>query len=281
MNEKKRLALLKAETNEKGQDGEKRKKARGSETLVERGSYAERLLQAGIVLPPQMYIALAVVAGCVAAFLAMSFGPILASFSALVVIHYMLSGYLAERAEKRNRKVIPQLPAFIDGLASALGTGFNIEGAVVQAAQGVPQGLFRTELDRIVGGLNRGLTVQEALAVLRQRISGREITSLAVAIGLFSSMGGTVLEPFRRLAEKIRDQQGVVEKAQRDLVQIKAGFYILLLLSVGTPVVLMLLQPKYLGRAFSDSMGRMIFQFAVIIQIAMILGFKRMMRLKI
>ena len=94
-------------------------------------------------------------------------------------------------------------------------------------------------------------------------------------------MGGTVLEPFRRLAQKIRDQQGVVEKAQRDLVQIKAGFFILLLLSVGTPALLMVLQPKYLGKAFSDPMGRIIFQFAVILQIAMVLGFKRMMRLKI
>jgi len=281
MNEKKRLALLKAETSEKGPEAAQRKKARGAERVVERGSYAERLLQAGIVIPSKIYISFALAMGGFAAMIAMSFGPILAGFSAIVVVHYLLSGYLVERAEKRSRKVVPQLPAFIDGLASALGTGFNIEGAVVQAAQGVPAGLFRTELDRIVHGLNRGLTVQEALGVLRQRISGREITSLSVAIGLFSSMGGTVLEPFRRLAQKIRDQQGVIEKAQRDLVQIRAGFYILLLLSVGTPAVLMLLQPKYLGKAFSDSMGRVIFQFAVMLQIAMVLGFKRMMRLKI
>ena len=107
---------------------------------------------------------------------------------------------------------MPLLPAFIDGLATALSTGFNLEGAVAQASEGVPQGLLRDELQTINQAISNGVPLTEAFSSLKQRICGNEVTSLAVALTLFAGMGGRVLEPFHRLGDKIREQQKIAEK---------------------------------------------------------------------
>lgn len=280
MKERERMYLLKLESMGDRFE-QKKKKKKNKDDFVERGSYAERLLQAGIPLSSGTYLAIVFGLSAWISWCALFLGPVLSLFIFFMGAHYMTFGYIEERAFKRKRKVIPHLPGFIDSIASALGTGFNIEGAIIQAAQAVPPGILSTELQRVEAALNRGFSVQEAMSILKQRISGKEITSLAVALGLFSSLGGSMLEPFRRLARKIREQQQVVEKANRDLVQVKQAFSVILLLSLGSPVVLSLLKPDYLSNAFADPLGRFILQFAVILQIISLIAFKKMTSLKI
>ena len=193
----------------------------------------------------------------------------------------MCFGYLEERAQKRKGKIIPQLAPFIDAIASALSSGLNIEAAIVTSAESVPPGLLRTELEKVISAINRGFSVREAMGVLRERIVGREITSLAVALTLFASMGGSVLEPFRRLARKLREQQTVADRAVRDLVMVKQAFYVLFFLSVSAPGILMLVRPGYMNQAFSDPLGRIVLQMGAVMIILAYMVFKKITNLKV
>ncbi len=280
MKEHERFDLLAVKEFE-GQLTAKSPNSKERQIYVKKGSYAEKLLQAGIGIPPRMYVLLVVMGSLLVGYIASFLGAFLSIFIIIVMGQYLLVGYLDDRAEKRKRIVIPQLPVFIDGLASALGTGFNIEGAIIQATQSVPEGLLRTELDRVVNCLNRGFSVNDSIAVIKQRIRGKEIISLSVALNLFATMGGTLLEPFRRLAAKIREQQTVVERANRDLVQVKQAFMILGGLSVLAPVVLSLLEPDYLKESFNDTLGRLILQIAVMMQIISVMAFKYITSLRL
>lgn len=281
MREKERLQLLKAASSTDELFGTKRKTKKHRAVLVRKGSFDERLMQAGIELPGKVFLFLAFVSAVGAFQVGMILGPVLAIYAFAVTFYYVGSAYVDERMIARRNKVVPQLPSFIDGLASALGTGFNTEGAIVQAAQGTPPGLLRTELDKVTNALNKGITITESISILKQRIEGREVISLCVALQLFSSMGGTMLEPFRRLANKIRQQQQVVEKATRDLVQVKQAFMIILFLSVGVPVVLSIIQPNFISKSLNDSLGRMIFQGAVILQLTAIIVFRKWTAIRI
>ena len=204
MKEKLRLKLLRAE--EENKKPEETGGASSPEALNahKQSPFKIWLIRAGVKISPLVYGAAATLASVFAGYIGLSLGIVLCLFITCACAQYLFIGYLEERALKRRKQVIPHLAPFIDGLASALSTGFNLEGAVVQAAQGVPPGLLRTELNRVVNALNQGLTIKEAVGVLRDQISGREVTSLVVSLGLFSTMGGHVLEPFRRLARKIR-----------------------------------------------------------------------------
>jgi Flp pilus assembly protein TadB len=281
MRERERLQLLKATSiSDEVLDG-KKKTSKYRAVLVAKGSFDERLLQSGIELPGKVFLFLAFVVAVAAGQLGMLLGPFLAFYTFCLTFYYVAHAYIDERMIQRRNIVVPQLPAFIDGLASALGTGFNTEGAIIQAAQGMPPGLLRTELDRVVSALNKGMTIVESIALLKQRIEGREIISLCVALQLFSSMGGTMLEPFRRLAAKIRQQQQVVEKAARDLVQVKQAFLIILVLSVGVPGVLGIIQPSFISKSLNDSLGLIIFQGAVMIQLGAVIVFRKWTAIRI
>lgn len=281
MKESQRLANLKITSADIFQEGNKKSKSRLTVVHAERGSYAEKILQAGLFFKPNTYFGIISAASLFAAYIASFLGIILSVFVAASLFHYLSMGYLEERAAKRRKKIVPQLPAFIDSLAAALGTGFNIEAAVIQAAQSVPPSLLRTELDRVVDALNRGLALDEAISILKLRVAGKEITSLAVALNLFHGMGGRLLEPFKRLGRKIREQQIVVERASRDLVQVKQAFIVILLLSVGAPFLLLLIAPEYMMDAFNDSLGRLILQVGVIMQLIAIIIFKKITNLRI
>jgi len=288
MREKDRLKLLKGDSQTallEGVDKEKETgKSRKSKTALKikrRTKFAKRLLQAGYDVTPKTYVSIAFAISTTAAYFAYLLGPLLAIFIFIALLHFLCFGYLDERANRRQKKVVPQLAPFIDGLASALATGFNIDAAVVQATQGVPRGILRSELDRVSAALTAGFSVKESLVILRERISGREITALVVCLGLFATMGGTVLEPFRRLANKIREQQAVVEKANRDLVMVRQAFYMIFFLALSVPLVLSLVQPDYLANALKSSFGRTLLQVGEIAILAALVAFKKVTNLRI
>lgn len=247
---------------------------------VQRGKFARKLLQAGVRTSPQMYLGISFILAISAAILAWFMGPILGLASFFAVLYFMLAVRLDERASKRQKQVIPQIAPFIDGLATALSTGFNVESAIAQASHTVPPGILRSELDRVCVALNKGFSVKDSLSMLRERIIGKEITSLVVSLALFATMGGTVLEPLKRLARKIREQQTVTERANRDLVMVKQAFYLLFMLSLGIPGLLMLVEPTYLSAALQDSFGRIIIQIGGLLIIASVVGFKQITNIK-
>lgn len=287
--EKHRLSALKQTPNyslmeEKEQQGSsvatKKKKNRRMRT-GDIGWYEKKLLQAGFDIPPRLYVAACSGLSLLAGVIVYPVGIILSLFCSLMLAYFLLVGYLEDRATKRKRKVVPQLAPFIDGIASGLSTGFNVEQAIVQAAEGVPPGLLRTELERVVRALNAGFGVREAITVLKDRISGREVTSLAVALNLFATMGGHVLEPFRRLASKIREQQAVLERANRDLVMVKQSFYLIIGISFGVPALMIVIQPQYFAEAFNDIVGRVVIQIGAILILISIMVFRKITRLKL
>ena len=245
------------------------------------GVLAKRLRRAGIETDPRIFVLMALLGAAVAGYMASFLGVLLGVCVSAVLLHYLFVGYLEDRAQKRKRKVIPHLPSYIDGLAAALGTGFNIDAAIVHSTLGVPDGILRSELDKVSAALNAGLGVKEALSLLGDRITGREITALVVCISLFASLGGHELEPFRRLAAKIREQQIITEKAGRDLIMVKQAFFIIFSLALGVPVILLLITPEYLAGAYNDAVGRIILQIGEILVLFALVGFKRMTSLKI
>lgn len=280
MRERERLSALKQVSQDMADAMEARTIKRGGSALVTRGSYAEKIMQAGLSFSPSAYRGIILSISFGAAYIASFLGLLLAIFIFFILLYYLAFGYLEERSVKRRKIILPQFPAFIDSLAAGLGTGFNLEGAIIEAAKAVPPGLFRTELDKVVDALERGYSTEESIGIMRRRITGKEVTSLVVCLQLFHGMGGRLLEPFRRLSRKIREQQVVVERAGRDLVQVKQAFSILLFLSAGSPFLLMLIQPDYLNGALVDPLGRILLQLAAIIQVSSVAIFKAVTNLK-
>lgn len=283
MKERDRLKDLKKQSNMVAPEDEgKSKKNKKSDSAVRtQKGFGRKLLQAGIKIPTKLYILTVVVAAAWLAFFGCKLGAVFGIFLGVSFLHFMLTGYIEDRIYKRGKEITPHLPPFIDGLASALSTGFNIQEAIAQASYGVPPGLLRSELDRVCAALEKGFSVKDSMGILRERIAGREVISLVVSLSLFANMGGHVLEPFRRLARKVREQQSVIEKANRDLVMVKQAFNLIFILAILIPGILLIVSPGYFKGAAQDTVGLALLQFSAILILSSLLAFKRMTSLRI
>ncbi|MBL7662678.1 type II secretion system F family protein [bacterium] len=282
MRELDRFKALKIQGLTAAQKTEKQQSQKKTTKDAKRGSYSERLLQAGIYLPSSVYI---VGIMLVAIFFGILMGRYIGPLAGLIFIpaclYYFLDVYLVARAEKRRRDAVMQLPGFVDALSASLQTGYNMEKAIDHATVALPQGVFKRELRRVTELLDKGVALDDALIVISNRITGQEIVSLLVTIRLFSDMGGRVLEPFRRLGFKIREQQAVLERAQRDLVGTKQAFFVIFGLSIIVPISLLSTQPDYLQQAFADPRIGLVMQLAIVIQLVCFLLFKHFTTLKV
>ncbi|MCB0309738.1 MAG: type II secretion system F family protein [Bdellovibrionales bacterium] len=286
MREKDRLSALRqtsapALTPESGKRPKERKGGSQKLRLNSKNGYPRKLLQAGFEIEPRKYLAICGSVSLLVGYLASYLGIIIALTLTAMLYYYLAIGLLDDRAERRKRKVVPQLAPFLDSLTSGLGTGLNLEAAIVQATASMPPGILRTELDKVAAAIEIGFPVRDALNVLRDRVTGKEVTSLVVSLSLFSSMGGYVLEPFKRLARKIREQQQVAERAARDLVMVKQAFYTVFLLALSVPVFLVIAQPSYLAQAFNDGLGKILLQVGQVLILMALVLFKRMTSIKI
>ncbi|MDZ4784732.1 MAG: type II secretion system F family protein [bacterium] len=245
------------------------------------GSYSEKLSQGGIDFPKEVYIGAVVILSLVIGYLCLFVGKFLALYAFAMNLYFFLFPYVSERAEKRRKKIVPQIPSFLDGLTAALNTGYSLDAALTQGTNSVPKGLLRNELENAVTMLNSGMTLSESFRRIRQRIVGREIISVVSALDLFSSMGGRMMDPFDRLGRKIREQEQALARANRDLVQIKQAFLIIGGLSVLAPFFVFLLEPGYIMTAFDDEFGRLLLQVGFMMEITAIFVFKNLINLKI
>lgn len=283
MKENARLRQLKLQSIVEIKQKEKKQKAqKRARSRVPRGSYAERLQQAGLFVTPVVWfsvvISVAIFAGVTAS---KSVGEVVGLVAGGCIAYYFLIIYPSARAEFRRSKVVPDLPGFIDTLAASLGTGFNMEVAIEHATAALPEGILKREFRMVVKMISKSITLDEALDHIVRRIAGQEVVSLCVTIRLFYGMGGRVVSPFKRLSGKMRQQQAVLERAARDLVGTKQGFYVILGLSVLVPAALSVTQPDYIMKAFEHEVIKYVMQGAIVAQLLCFLMFKRFTTLKV
>jgi len=248
---------------------------------IVQGSFEEKLAQAGINVPKEVYFGAVLIIAMLCGYLGALVGKFLALFSAALVAYYLITCLPLELSQRRRRKMVPQLPSFLDALIASLSTGYSIDAALLQGAQAMTKGVLHDEFEHAVNLLKSGMSIDESFKRLRQRVTGREVISIVTAIDLFTSMGGRMLDPFERLGKKIREQERALERAYRDLVQIKQAFIIIGGLSIVAPVAVYLMQPGYMESAFDDPFGAVLMQVSIMIELTCIFVFRRMTNLKV
>ena len=117
---------------------------------------------------------------------------------------------LRESRKRRERDVTKLLPTYLDFITMSVEAGLSLPGALVQATQNGPPGLFRQELETVNRDIKAGAGRIEALEAMSERLEMREVTSVVAAIAQAERSGGSVGNTLRIQAEQQR-----VERFQR------------------------------------------------------------------
>ena len=114
---------------------------------------------------------------------------------------------LRERAQRRRRVMLRELPFILDMVTLCVEAGLNLHGALKQAAENGPAGPLRDELRRLLSDIRTGIPRQEALADWAQRCDLKPVHQFVAAVGQAEHSGMNLGPVLRVQADQWRNDR--------------------------------------------------------------------------
>jgi tight adherence protein B len=157
--------------------------------------------------------------------------------------------WVMRRASARLRAFNNQLPDTITLMANALRSGMSLLQAMDMVAReaGPP---IAEEFSRVGREVGLGLSPEDALRHLQQRIRSDDVALLVTAINVQHEVGGNLAELLDGIADTIRERVQLKGEVRTITTQQRASGYILGVMPIVAAVLLMLVSPSYMGSLF-------------------------------
>lgn len=179
----------------------------------------------------------------------------------------LLRTYLAWRYRQRVRRMIAQLPTFLDHVIRSLKSGRTLGDAVLLAMRNAAEPLH-TALARSCRNIERGMPLDEALDDFAVLYEQDEFRILALGVRVNQRYGGNASELLESLIGMIRDR----DRAARQLRAMTGETRISALILAGLPITLaayiFISNPTFLLGLWLDGAGKLVLLAAFLLQVA-------------
>ncbi|HEX8035711.1 MAG TPA: type II secretion system F family protein [Ktedonobacterales bacterium] len=161
--------------------------------------------------------------------------------------------WVARRKRARQQLFDGQLADTITLMSGALRSGYSLLQAMeLVAREGTPP--ISLEFDRVVREVGLGLSPEEALANLVDRMQSEDLELFVTAINVQREVGGNLVEVMETIANTIRERVKLQGTVRVLTSQQQFSGYIIALLPVGLAVMLGIINPTYMLGVFSSTM---------------------------
>ena len=190
----------------------------------------------------------------------------IAAFVLLALMLISLRLWLWHRSTRQQRRIVTQLPSFLDGVVRMITIGNSIPAAF-QAAIPIADRPLRDCLERAARMMRAGVELDKALNALADLYEVEEFMLIASVVRLSVRYGGRADQVLERMAVFIRDR----EMAQRELVAMSAetrlSAWILGLLPVLLGGFIIVTNPGYFWQMWLDPVGRNLYYGAFSLEV--------------
>ena len=208
----------------------------------------------GAVSAPQLGL------GALAVVILVSLAGMLASapgvVAALAVLLPLAAFFLWWRVQKFRRRLVGQLPGFIDAMVRLITVGNSTQAAFQLAIPSAREPL-RAYLERTAGLVRAGVDLDRALAQTAESVRVQELHLMAAVLGLGVRYGGRADLLLERLAHFIRDREQADQELQALSAETRLSAWILGLLPLIVGGLIVTNNPDYFLRMWHDGTGRM------------------------
>jgi tight adherence protein B len=218
----------------------------------------------GVVEPRTIVFTLAVIAAI--CLLVGVLAGWLGALGVLFLLVLLASFVLWLQLQKFRRKLIHQLPGYIDAMVRLITIG-NSTQAAFQLAIATTQAPLRGHLERAAALVRAGVDLDRALHQTAENVRIEEMYLLASILGLGVRYGGRADLLLERVGNFMRDR----EQAEQELFALSSetrlSAWILGLLPVGVGAFLIFTNPGYFMGMWNDDTGRILIFSAVGLQL--------------
>jgi tight adherence protein B len=176
----------------------------------------------------------------------------------LLAVVLLASGYffplmwVARRKRARQQLFDGQLADTITLMSGALRSGYSLLQAMeLVAREGTPP--VSLEFDRVVREVGLGLSPEEALANLVDRMQSEDLELFVTAINVQREVGGNLVEVMETIANTIRERVKLQGTVRVLTAQQQFSGYVIAALPVGLAIILGIINPGYVLGVFSST----------------------------
>ncbi|MFC3815959.1 type II secretion system F family protein [Lysobacter sp. GCM10012299] len=156
--------------------------------------------------------------------------------------------WLRERRKLRQKRVIRDLPVFLDFITMAIEAGLNTSGAIELAVRKTSQGPLSQEFSRMLRDLRAGLPRAEAVRRMAERMDTPQVWSFASALIQADRVGASLSESLRAQAAQRREERFLraeklaLEAPVKMMVPLVTCFFPLIFMVLGYFIYLRLIE---------------------------------------
>lgn len=225
------------------------------------------LAKTDLLLRPNEYIAivagLALLMGLI--FLII-FRNLLAVLFAFIVTYVFSRVFINIKKKKRINKLGDQLVDAITLVSNCLKAGYSF----FQAADMVSRDMrppISVEFGKMINQINMGMTVDEALKRLGERIESQDMELVITAILIQRQIGGNLSEILDNITETIQGRIRLNRDIRAKTSQGRLSAIILVLLTPALAAIIFMMSPGFVSIIFSSFLGWAIIVVCILLQI--------------
>lgn len=201
-------------------------------------------------------------------------------FSGLFLIGLVLIiGFLSltRQAAARRRKIIGQLPDFLESTIRVLAAGNTLEEAMASAARESADPL-RTLFQSISRQIRLGAPVEGVLMEAGRLHKLRDLRVMALAASVNRKYGGSLKNILRSLVQAIRSRDAAARELQALTAETRFSAVVLSAIPAVLTLYILVVNRSYYSNMWADPSGRILLIASVVMQLTGMIVIWRMMR---
>lgn len=188
--------------------------------------------------------------------------------------------YLGFLRRRRQNKFLDELPDAIDIIVRGLKAGLPISDAMKVIAAESPDPIG-PEFREVVEGQRVGITVEQGLERMFERMPLQEVSFLSIVMNLQTKTGGNLSEALNNLSRVLRDRKKMKAKVRAVSQESRSGAAII----AAMPLIFMLgiyfINYKFVEPLFTTTTGNMMLAFAGVWMVLGVLVMRKMINFDI
>ena len=221
-------------------------------------SLSARLQQAGLSITVRTFWIISVVAGLVLGIipLVLHLNPFIAlgvAFVAGLGLPRWVVGFLAKR---RTKAFTESFSDAIDVIVRGIKSGLPVQDCLRIISHESPAPLG-PEFQRLVENLAMGLTMEQALEQMFERMPTSELRFFTIVLSIQAKTGGNLAEALNNLSQVLRGRKLMREKIKALSSEAKASAWIIGCLPPAVVLLITITTPSYMSIMVTDPRGQM------------------------
>jgi tight adherence protein B len=197
-----------------------------------------------------------------------------------ILVPLAVREFVTRKLASRRSQFAEQLPDTLQVISSALRSGHSLAGALAVVVESSPEPM-KGEMQRVVADEQRGIPLDDALAVVSERMASRDLEQVALVAELQRSAGSNAAEVIDRVAETIRERFELRRLIKTLTVQGRMSRWIVSALPVSIILILQVINPHYMDPLFRHTSGKIVFGMAVALCVGGSLVIKKIVDIKV